>query len=295
MAEISIVEVGPRDGLQNESISLSVDQKYTFIKQLLASGLSCVELGSFVSPRAVPAMSNTSELAIKCQDLSADLLALVPNQKGLEAALDAKIKHVAVFAAASQTFSKKNIGQSIGESLDTYRTLIRHAKENQQRVRGYVSCVAGCPYEGEISVSEVVKVAKALYEMGCEQISLGDTVGYSTPVIIKGLLKAVADVIPLSACALHIHDTYGQALASVAAGIEAGIQTIDTAVAGLGGCPYAPGAAGNLATEDLLYFCAGQGLETGVDLEKLLQVTRWLEAQGFSIRSKAARAMISKG
>lgn len=295
MTDISIVEVGPRDGLQNESIILTSEQKVTFIQRLAAAGLPHIEIGSFVSPKAVPAMANTTEVAQQCISINADLMALVPNQKGLEAALDAKVRHVAIFAAASETFSQKNIGQSIDESLSNYRTIVQAAKENKQRVRGYVSCIAGCPYEGDVSLNIVAKVTRALYEMGCEQVSLGDTVGYSTPAFIPKLLNALTDALPLAACALHIHDTYGQALATVAAGIEAGITTIDTAIAGLGGCPYAPGASGNLATEDFVYFCAGQGLSTGVDTASLLSTTEWLANLGFTVRSKAAIAQLSKG
>lgn len=296
MPDISVVEVGPRDGLQNEPLVLSTQHKYSFVQQLICAGVSHIEIGSFVSAKAVPAMADTPELARLCTSLTADLIALVPNLKGACAAADANIKHIALFAAASNTFSLKNIGLSMEDALSRYREVATIAQQKRLKMRGYVSCIAGCPYEGDISIKVIVKLCKQLFEMGCQQVSLGDTVGYATPNRIRDLLRALQQEMPLDQIALHIHDTYGQALACVAQGIECGVATIDSAIAGLGGCPYAKGAAGNLATEDLLYFCQGQGLTTGIDLSQILKISNWLHNQHhFPIRSKAAQALLAKG
>ncbi len=270
-AQISIFEVGARDGLQNEKIVTTQD-KLTLIKQLENAGLRRIEAGSFVSPKWVPQMADSGEIFKQLNKRSdTTYSALTPNLKGLELALDAKADEVAIFAAASETFSQRNINCSIDDSIERFIPVIKRAKANNIKVRGYVSCVLGCPYEGNIALDKVAHVAQQLYKMGCYEISLGDTIGVGTPKQARKMVQAVAEYIPISKLALHFHDTYGQALANIFACLETGISVIDSSVAGLGGCPYAKGASGNLATEDLVYMLHGLGIETGVDLNRLIQ------------------------
>jgi isopropylmalate/homocitrate/citramalate synthase len=271
-SSVRIVEVGPRDGLQNESATISVDQRVRFIESLADAGLKTIEAGSFVSPKWVPQMAAT-DAVLRCLAWSTGVSypVLVPNLKGLEAALAAGAREIAVFAAASETFSQRNINASIDESLSRLRPVIERARAKNLNVRGYVSCVLGCPYEGEVANQAVVRVAAELFHAGCYEISLGDTIGVGTPRKAQHMISAVAEHVPIPYLAVHYHDTYGQALANVLASLELGVAVVDSSVAGLGGCPYAPGAAGNLATEDLVYMLQGMNIETGVDLEKLAQ------------------------
>lgn len=271
--QVKLVEVGPRDGLQNETQPISVQDKVTLINQLSKTGLRYIEAGSFVSPRWVPQMTGTAEVfdAIE-QDPNITYAALTPNLKGLEAAIAAGVKEVAVFTAASESFSKKNINCTISESLQRFTPVLAIAKQHGIKVRGYVSCVLGCPYEGDISPHAVASVAHTLYQMGCYEISLGDTIGVGTPHQAAQLFETVANQVPHHQLAGHFHDTYGQALANIYACLQVGITTFDSSVSGLGGCPYAKGASGNVATEDVLYMLNGLAIETGVDLAEVIKV-----------------------
>jgi hydroxymethylglutaryl-CoA lyase len=276
-ARISIVEVGPRDGLQNEKTSIDVATKVELIERLAAAGARTVEAGAFVSPKWTPQMAATDEVMAKIRRRAGvSYPVLTPNLKGYEAARAARADTVAVFGAASETFSLKNINCSIAESLDRFRPVIDAAKADGVRVRGYVSCVLGCPYEGKIAVGDVVRVAKALYGMGCCEISLGDTIGVGTPKEAKAMVTAVGGEVPVAALAGHYHDTYGQALANIWASIDAGLTTFDSSVSGLGGCPYAKGASGNVATEDVVYSLQNSGVETGFDLDALIETSAWI-------------------
>lgn len=288
---IKIVEVGPRDGLQNEKTTVSTDVKLAFIDRLVASGLKNIETTSFVSPKWVPQMAD-HEALMKQLHYTPEIhyCVLVPNEKGLQKAIECHVKDIAVFAAASETFSQKNINRSIEQSLTEYKNIIHLANHENIRVRGYVSCVLGCPYEGKISVSQVVKVAETLYDAGCEEISLGDTIGVGTPFAAKQMLLAVAEAVPMAQLAVHFHDTYGQALANILACLEEGVSIVDGAVAGLGGCPYAKGATGNVATEEVVYMLQGMGLNTGIDLTKLIEAGNYIcQALGQPSRSKVAK------
>jgi hydroxymethylglutaryl-CoA lyase len=287
-AQVRIVEVGPRDGLQNEKNAVPVETKVQFIDMLSDSGLASIEAGAFVSPKWVPQMADTDKVfaAIRKKP-GVSYPVLVPNEKGMEAALAAGVKEIAVFAAASETFSQKNINCTIAESLARFAPVMEMAKKNDVRVRGYVSCVLGCPYEGEIQPAAVVTVARALRDMGCYEISLGDTIGTGTPIKTRALLQAVKKDIPLSALAVHFHDTYGQALANILVALEEGVSVIDSAAGGLGGCPYAKGATGNVSTEDVLYMLHGMGIRTGVDLAKVA-------AAGNFIAAALHRPLVSK-
>ena len=268
---VRIVEVGPRDGLQNEKQLVSTDTKLELIGRLGQAGLQAIEATAFVSPRWVPQMADSAELMARLDRLPwIAYPVLTPNMKGFEAALAAGAAEVAVFAAASESFSHKNINCSIAESLDRFRPVVEAADAAGINVRGYVSCVLGCPYEGEIAPRAVADVAAALLEMGCFEVSLGDTIGVGTPLQTRRIIDAMAAKIPLEKLAMHMHDTRGTALANCLVGLEHGITTFDASVAGLGGCPYAPGASGNLATEDLVYMLNAMGVDTGVDLEKLV-------------------------
>ena len=270
---VTIYEVGPRDGLQNEKQPLSVTDKVELINQLSTTGLKMIEAGSFVSPKWVPQMASSDEVLGLIERTPGIIYsALTPNMKGLELAMQAAVDEVAVFGAASEQFSQKNINCSIEESLQRFEPVIKEATANELKVRAYVSCVVGCPYQGEVDASDVAKVAKELYDMGCYEISLGDTVGVGTPASIIKMLEAVMLHVPVENLALHCHDTYGQALANIYAALQLGVVTIDSSVAGLGGCPYAKGASGNVATEDVLYLLKGLGIDTGVDLEKMISV-----------------------
>ncbi|KAK9999360.1 hypothetical protein SO802_018963 [Lithocarpus litseifolius] len=268
---VKIVEVGPRDGLQNEKNLVSTAVKVELIQRLVSSGLSVVEATSFVSPKWVPQLADAKDvMAAVCNLDGVRLPVLTPNLKGFEAAVAAGAKEVAVFASASESFSKSNINCSIEESLVRYRAVTRAAKELSIPVRGYVSCVVGCPVEGAIPPSKVAYVAKELYDMGCFEISLGDTIGVGTPGTVVPMLEAVMAVVPVEKLAVHFHDTYGQSLPNILISLQMGISTLDSSIAGLGGCPYAKGASGNVATEDVVYMLNGLGVKTNVDLAKLM-------------------------
>ena len=270
--QVTIYEVGPRDGLQNEANNIPTDVKLALIEQLKEAGLSYIEAASFVSPKWVPQMADHNEImaALK-NDKSVHYPVLVPNMKGMEAAMEHGVSHIAVFTAASESFTQKNINCSIAESFERFAPIIEAAKENNIKVRGYVSCIAGCPYEGKIKVEAVADVSAKLLEAGCYEISLGDTIGVGTPSQMKEIVTAVKGAVPIDKIALHCHDTYGQALANIYAGIEEGVRVIDSSVAGLGGCPYAKGASGNVATEDVVYMLEGLGLKTGIDMDRLVK------------------------
>lgn len=271
---VRIVEVGPRDGLQNEKTPVSVADRIAFIEALVGAGLHIVEVGAFVSPRAIPQMIN-SDSVLRGVDHHPDceFHVLVPNEKGYEAALAAGAKVIAVFASASEGFSRANINCSVAESIERFKPVVIRARANGIKVRGYISCVLGCPFDGEVKPQAVVDVARTLWELGCYEISLGDTIGVGTPVKARQLLRAVAGSMPMTKLAMHFHDTYGQALANLYAGMEEGARVIDSAAGGLGGCPYAPGATGNVATEDVVYMLEGMGIATGVDMPKLVDAT----------------------
>ena len=290
--EVTIVEVGPRDGLQNEAAPVPVADKVALVEALAEAGLPVVETGAFVSPKWVPQMAGSEEVlrTVKKRP-GVRYPVLVPNLKGLEAALAAGAEEIAVFGAASESFSRKNINCSIAESLERFRPVVDEARAKGVRVRGYVSCVLGCPYEGEIAPSAVARVAAALHGMGCFEISLGDTIGVGTPRKAAAMLAAVTAEVPVTALAMHAHDTYGQALANVLTALELGVRVVDSSVAGLGGCPYARGASGNLATEDLVWMLDGMGVRTGVDLDAVIAAGRRIGAVlGRAGGSRVARA-----
>ena len=291
-SQVRLVEVGPRDGLQNEKQPLSVADKVALINALSDSGLSYIEAGSFVSPKWVPQVAGSDEVYAQIQRSdSTTYAALTPNMQGFEAAMAAGVKEIAVFGAASESFSQKNINCSISESLRRFEPIMVAAKENNVRVRGYVSCILGCPYEGEIAPEKVRTVAKALYDMGCYEISLGDTIGVGTPKKAAALFAEVAKDVPRTQLAGHFHDTYGQALANIYASLSEGIAVFDSSVAGLGGCPYAKGASGNVATEDVLYMLNGLGIHTGINLEKVIAAGLTISAiLGRETGSRVARA-----
>ena len=293
---VRIVEVGPRDGLQNEKQLVSTDTKLELIGRLGQAGLQAIEATAFVSPRWVPQMADSAELMARLDRLPwIAYPVLTPNMKGFEAALAAGAAEVAVFAAASESFSHKNINCSIAESLDRFRPVVEAADAAGINVRGYVSCVLGCPYEGEIAPRAVADVAAALLEMGCFEVSLGDTIGVGTPDNTRRMLDVVARQVPLAALAGHYHDTYGMAIANIVASLDAGVTVFDAAVGGLGGCPYAAGASGNVATEDVAYLLAGLGIETGIDLEALVDTAAWISDRlGRNPASKVARALLAR-
>ncbi|XP_055345743.1 hydroxymethylglutaryl-CoA lyase, mitochondrial-like isoform X2 [Paramacrobiotus metropolitanus] len=268
---VRIVEVGARDGLQNEKEVVPTEIKIELIEKLADAGLTTIEATSFVSPKWVPQMADHHEIMSRLKRKPGVVYpVLVPNLKGFEKALEVHPQEVAVFTTASESFSKKNTNSTVEESLKRCREIVAAAKQNNIRVRGYVSCIAGCPYEGKIDPSATTRVAAELYKMGCYEISLGDTIGVGTPGSIQKILSQVCKSVPIESLAVHFHDTYGQALANVLVAIEMGINVVDTSVAGLGGCPYAPGASGNAATEDVVYMLDGLGIDTGVDLNKLI-------------------------
>jgi hydroxymethylglutaryl-CoA lyase len=274
---VKIVEVGPRDGLQNEPREVPTAVKVELIERLADAGLPAVEATAFVSPKWIPQMADHTEVLERIRRKpGVSYPVLTPNLKGLEAARAAGATEVAVFGAASEAFSKKNINCSIAESLERFKPILLESKKYDIKVRGYVSCVLGCPYEGEIKPERVADVAAALYEMGCYEVSLGDTIGTGTPGRTKAMLEACARRVPMEKLAGHYHDTYGQALANIYASLETGVATFDAAVAGLGGCPYAAGASGNVATEDVIYMLDGLGVRTGVDLKRLVEIGRWI-------------------
>lgn len=278
-ADVRIVEVGPRDGLQNEATLVPEAVKVDLIARLAAAGLRTIEAGSFVAPKWVPQMAGSAEvLKAAPRRPGVSYPVLVPNMKGFEAALAAGAQEVAVFAAASEAFSQKNINCSIAESLARFAPVMEAARAAGVRVRGYVSCVLGCPYQGEVPLAAVVDVAERLSQMGCYEISLGDTIGVGTPRKAVAMLDAVLGALPVEQVALHFHDTYGQALANIYACLDRGVAVLDASVGGLGGCPYAAGASGNVATEDLVYMLEGMGIRTGVDLEALVEAAAFISA-----------------
>src|SRR5712675_1473758 len=270
---VRIVEVGPRDGLQNEKTSVSVADRIAFIEALVGAGLHTVEVGAFVSPRAIPQMVGSDEVLRGVSDLDSEFHVLVPNEKGYDAARAAGARVIAIFASASEGFSRANINCSVAESIERFKPVVARAKADGIRVRGYISCVLGCPFDGEVKPQAVVDVAKTLWDLGCYEVSLGDTIGVGTPLKARHLLRAVAGSVRMEQLAMHFHDTYGQALANLYAGLEEGARVIDSAAGGLGGCPYAPGATGNVATEDVVYMLEGMGVATGVDMPRLVAAT----------------------
>jgi hydroxymethylglutaryl-CoA lyase len=272
--KVRIVEVGPRDGLQNEKTPVSVADRIAFIEALIAAGLHTVEVGAFVSPKAIPQMVGSDQvLRGVIGHTGNEFHVLVPNEKGYEASQAVGARVIAVFAAASEGFSRANINCSVAESIERFKPVVARAKADGIKVRGYISTVLGCPYDGEIKPQAVVDIAKTLWDLGCYEISLGDTIGVGTPMKARHLLSAVAGTVPMQNLAMHFHDTYGQALANLYAGMEEGCRVIDSAAGGLGGCPYAPGATGNVATEDVVYMLEGMGVATGVDMAKLVAAT----------------------
>ena len=274
---VRIVEVSPRDGLQNETTPVPVEVRVALIAALAHAGLKTIEAGSFVSPKWVPQMAATDKVLARIRRVPGiSYPVLVPNLKGLEAAIAAGMSEIAVFAAASETFSQRNINCSIAASLTRLRAVAEAALARNMRVRGYISCVLGCPFEGEVAIDAVVQVARELRGMGCYEISLGDTIGVGTPIKAQRMIEAVAAHTPIAALAVHFHDTWGQALANILAALELGVAVVDSSVSGLGGCPYAPGATGNVATEDVVYLLDGMAIETGVDLEKVAAAGRMI-------------------
>lgn len=279
-SKVRLVEVGPRDGLQNEKQLISTDIKVELIHRLALAGLHTIEATAFVSSKWVPQMADAAAVLAAIQPLPGVAYpVLTPNQQGFEAAIKAGAKEVSVFSAASETFSQKNTHCSISESLERCRVVVEAAKVQHIKVRGYVSCVLGCPYEGEIKPQAVAEVARALFAMGCYEVSLGDTIGTGTPEKTKLMIEAVARWVPLKKLAGHFHDTWGMAIANVYAALEMGVSVFDSSVAGLGGCPYAPGALGNVATEDVVWLLQGCGIECGVNLEMLVDTAAWISSQ----------------
>ncbi len=294
--KVKIVEVGARDGLQNEAETIPAKVKIELIDRLGATGLTAIEAGAFVSPKWVPQMADSAEVLAGIERRAGvSYPVLVPNMKGFEAAAAAGVQEIAVFGAASETFTRKNINCSIAESLERFAPVCEAAKAAGIKVRGYVSCVLGCPYEGAIAPDAVAEVAAKLDGLGCYEISLGDTIGVGTPAKAQAMLAAVVDVLPVERLAVHFHDTYGQALANILACMELGVAVVDSSVAGLGGCPYAKGASGNVASEDVLYMLDGLGIETGVDLDRLAAAGRFISDHlGRPPASKVAQALAGK-
>ena len=286
--KVKIVEVGPRDGLQNEATPISANDKIALIDKLSAAGINYIESGSFVSPKWVPQMATSTEVFEKLnRKQGVTYAALTPNMRGFEGAMAVNASEVAIFGAASESFSQKNINCSIEESLERFAPIMIAAKNANIKVRGYVSCVLGCPYEGEIAPEQVANVAEKLYQMGCYEISLGDTIGVGTPANVTKMIQAVSARVPTDQLAVHFHDTYGQALTNIYAALQMGIKVVDSAIAGLGGCPYAKGASGNVATEDVVYMLNGLGIDTAINFEQLLEA-------GWFISEKLGKAPISK-
>lgn len=293
---IEIVEVGPRDGLQNETEHLSPAERVDLIEKLALAGLKQIEAGSFVSPRWVPQMAGSDVILESLRDRDdLQLPVLVPNMQGYENARAAGVREIAVFAAATESFSQKNINCSIDDSLQRFEAVCRQALADNVRIRGYISCVLGCPYEGEVDPANVVRISRDLLQLGCSEISLGDTIGVGTPDKAGALIEACATEVGIDRISAHFHDTYGQALANILACIEAGVTTVDTAIGGLGGCPYAKGSAGNVATEDVVYMLNGMNIDCGVDLPALLDITESLcERLKHPPASRVARALLTK-
>ncbi|MBN7138393.1 hydroxymethylglutaryl-CoA lyase [Lysobacter enzymogenes] len=292
-ASVRIVEVGPRDGLQNEKAQIATADKIALIDRLSATGLRSIEATSFVSPKWVPQLADAADVfsGIRRKP-GVHYPVLVPNEQGYERARAVGVEEIAVFTAASEAFNQKNINASIDESLQRFAPVMARAKADGVAVRGYVSTVLGCPYQGEVPVRDVVRVARALHEMGCYEISLGDTIGVGTPGKARAMFKAVASEVPAAALAVHFHDTYGQALSNILSCLEEGVTVVDSAVSGTGGCPYAKGASGNVASEDVVYMLHGLGIDTGVDLPALAETGRWLAALlGRETGSKVGKAL----
>jgi hydroxymethylglutaryl-CoA lyase len=297
--QVRLVEVGPRDGLQNEAQAISTETKLMLIRRLVEAGLQNIEATAFVSPKWVPQMADQTQVmtALMSQPQPQEVAysALTPNVQGFEAAVAAGAREVAIFAAASETFSQKNINCSIAESLTRFEPLMALAQAQGIRVRGYVSCVVGCPYEGPILPAQAAAVAQALHAMGCYEVSMGDTIGVGVPTTVLAMLEATARHVPVAQLAGHYHDTYGMAVANVCASYRFGVRTFDASVAGLGGCPYAKGASGNVATEDLVYLFDGSGISTNVDLNALVDVAQWISAQlGRALSSRAGQAWLAQ-
>lgn len=289
---VTIVEVGPRDGLQNESAAVSTADKAAFVDRLSAAGLPVIEVSAFVSPKWVPSMADAADVFARiARRPGARYAALVPNVEGLERAHAAGVGEIGIFAAASETFSRRNINQGIDASLETYSAVCARARELQVRVRAYVSTAFGCPFEGNVPPERVATVAEALIGMGAYEVAVSDTIGIAHPGQVPRVLEAVTSRVPLSKVALHFHDTRGTALANVLAALDLGVRTFDASAGGLGGCPYAPGATGNLATEDLVYMLDGLGIRTGVALEQLLEASAFIEPKvGHPLPSRYFRA-----
>ena len=292
---VRIIEMGARDGLQNEKTPVSVADRIAFIERLVAAGLNTIEVGAFVSPKAIPQMVGSDEVLRGVRHLPGEFHVLVPNYKGYEAAHAAGARVVSVFAAASEGFSRANINCSIEESIERFKPVLARASTDGVKVRGYISCVLGCPFDGEIKPKAVADVAKTLWDLGCYEISLGDTIGVGTPTKAREMLRAVGAHVPPTSLAMHFHDTYGQALVNLYAGIEEGVHVIVSAAGGLGGCPFAPGATGNVATEDVVYMLEGMGIRTGVDMQKLLEATNEITRLiGRAPASRVANALNAK-
>jgi len=292
---VTIVEVGPRDGLQNESYTIPTQVKIELIERLAGTGLKVVEATSFVAAPAIPQLADAEEVfdRIERKD-GVRYPVLVPNEKGYERARKVGADEVAVFTAASEAFNQKNINCSIAESLERFAPVLERARADGVRVRGYVSTVLGCPYQGNVPVTDVVRVAEALFDAGCAEISLGDTIGVGTPAKAREMIETVARSVPMDQLAVHFHDTYGQALANIHTCLEAGVRVIDSSVAGLGGCPYARGATGNVATEDVVYMLHGLGMETGIDLMQLARVGDWIAGELDRPRSRTGQAILKR-
>jgi len=290
--QVRIVEVGARDGLQNEKTIVPTASKIELIDRLSACGLRSIEATSFVSPKWIPQLADATEVyAGIAKKAGVSYPVLVPNLQGYERARAVGVSEIAVFTAASEAFAQKNINASIDGSIERFRPVIERAQTDGVKVRGYVSTVLGCPYQGDVPLADVVRVAQRLHALGCYEISLGDTIGIGTPQKARAMLAAVADVVPMAALAVHFHDTRGQALANILACLELGVSVIDSAVSGVGGCPYARGASGNVASEDVVYMLQGLGIETGIDLDRLIATGLWLSGQlGRETSSKVARA-----
>lgn len=294
---IRIVEVAARDGLQNEPQAIPVATRVELIRRLSTCGFTDIEAGAFVSPRWVPQMADTARVfsALAHGSGTPNYWVLAPNLKGYQDAKTAGATHIAVFTAASETFSRKNTNASIEESLARIEEVAKAAKANHAHLRGYVSCALGCPYEGEVAPAKVIEIAEKLLHLGCSEVSIGDTIGTGTLKTTRALFKPLTEAIPAKKLAAHFHDTYGQALANLTVAMDYGIRTIDAAVAGLGGCPYATGASGNVSTEDVVHFCHGQGLETGIDEKKLASVGAWISSQLHRPNaSHAGRAVVAR-
>lgn len=292
---VTIVEVGPRDGLQNEPYTIPTEVKVELIERLASCGLGVVEATSFVAAPAIPQLADAEEVFGRIERRTGVRYpVLVPNLKGYERARAVGAEEIAVFTAASEDFNQRNIKCSIAESLDRFAPVLERANADGVRVRGYVSTVLGCPYQGEVPVAEVVRVAEALHAAGCAEISLGDTIGVGTPRKARAMLEAVADSIPMERLAVHFHDTYGQALVNIYACLEAGVRVVDSSVAGLGGCPYARGATGNVATEDVVFMLNGMGMSTGVDLDAVARTGDWIAGELGRPRSRAGQAILKR-